>query len=341
MARDQASAFYRELLDRVQALPGVRSAAVSTGLPVRWSFGTSFAVAGRPQDASRRPYAAINMVTPTFFHTLGIRVTRGRGFDERDTSGALPVAVVNEAFVRQHLAGVDPLTQRLVLPQFAPGANPPPPPIEVQIVGVISDVRGHPAMDAPRDEIAVPFWQRPWPSARVTISTTGDPFAVRRQVESVVRSLDPELPLAEVKTLEQIVSESIATDRFNTFLFGSFGIVALLLAALGVYGVMSFAVAQRTREIGLRMALGAERGHVVRGVLRQGLATVLLGIGLGTAGAWYAARTLRGIVYGVESSGPGAFLAVVLTLVCAALVGCAVPAMRAASVDPITALRQD
>jgi putative ABC transport system permease protein len=339
---DQVRGFYRELLDRVQTLPGVRSVAVSTGLPMRNAFGISFAVVGRPQESGpRRSFAHFNMITPSYFDTLGIRVTRGRSFDERDTSRTLPVAVVNETFVKRHLPDVDPLRQRLLLPQFVRAGNDPLPPIECQIVGVIADVRNRGVMNDPREEIVVPFWQTPWPSARVAIRTTGDPFAVRRGVESIVQSLDPELPLAEVKTLDQVVSESLATDRFNTLLFGSFGIVALLLAAIGVYGVMSFAVAQRTREIGLRMALGAERGQVVRGVLRQGLTTVLLGIGLGAAGAWYAATALRGIVYGVENPGPGPFVVVVLTLLCTALAACAVPAMRAASVDPITALRQE
>jgi putative ABC transport system permease protein len=336
---DQVGAFYRELLDRLRALPGVRSAAVSTGLPMRQLSGVLFAIAGRPQEPSDDNFAALNTTTPAFFETLGIRVTRGRGFDERDTRGSLPVAVVNETFARRHLAGVDPLNQRLALSVF--GESGPLPPVEHQVVGVISDVHSRGALDPPFPEIATPFWQRPSPSARVTVGTLGDPLAVRRDVEAIVRSLDPDLPLAEVQTLEQIASASLATDRFNTFLFGAFGVVALLLAALGVYGVMSFAVAQRTREIGLRMALGAERGQVVRGVLRQGLSTVLLGIVLGAAGAGYAAWTLRGIVHGIESSGPGPFVLIVLTLLCTALVACIAPALRAASVNPITALRQD
>jgi putative ABC transport system permease protein len=341
MSPGQVKAFYRELLERIESTPGVRSAAVSTGLPMRGSSGVSFTVAGRPQETSRPSFAAFNAVTPAFFETLGIRITRGRAFDERDARGTVPVAVVNETFVRHHLGGVDPLAQRVVLPQVAPGEGWSPAPVEHQIVGVSADVRSrYRATDAPRDEIAVPFGQTPWPAARVAIRTAGDPLAVRRPVEAIVRSLDPDLPLAEVKTLEQIVSESLATDRFNTFLFGAFGLVALLLAALGIYGVMSFAVAQRTREIGLRMALGAQRRLVVGSVLRQALATASLGIGIGAVGAWYAATTLRGIIHGVEGSGAGPFAAVALTLLCAALAGCAAPAMRAASVDPMSALRQ-
>jgi putative ABC transport system permease protein len=175
----------------------------------------------------------------------------------------------------------------------------------------------------------------------MVVRTSGDPTGVRHAIGSIVQAMDPDLPLADVKTMEQIVSESLAGDRFNTVLFGSFAAVGLLLAAFGVYGVMSFVVAQRTREIGLRMALGAERADVLREVLRDGMKTALTGAVLGSAGAWYAARTLRGIVYVTGDLGPAPFVGVAMTLLCTALLACLMPAVRAASVQPMIALRQE
>jgi putative ABC transport system permease protein len=339
---ERTSGFYRELLERVQALPGVLSASISTSTPLRPAFGMPFSIAGRPPlDSSRREFALFNMVSPAYFETLGIRLEQGRSFTEQDAAGGLRVAMVNETFVKRHLANVDPLTQRVLVPSLSPGAEKPGPANEWQIVGVFTDARSFGPRNTPRDEIAVPFWQSPWPSARMAVRTSGDPTGVRHAIGSIVQTLDPDLPMADVKTMEQVVSESLAGDRFNTVLFGSFAAVGLLLAAFGVYGVMSFVVAQRTREIGLRMALGAERADVIRAVLRDGMKTAVAGTVLGSVGAWYAARTLRGIVYGIGDLGPGPFVGVALTLLCAALLACLVPAVRAASVQPMVALRQE
>jgi putative ABC transport system permease protein len=267
-----------------------------------------------------------------------LRLARGRAFDERDTHGSERVAIVNEAFVKRHLAGTDPLRERLVVPDLARAGSDAW--VECRIVGVYADARSR-GTDPVAEEIVLPFWQAPWPAARVAIRTAGDPLAVRRDVEAIVRSLDPELPLAEVKPLEQVVHESLGGDRFHTLLFGGFAALALLLAATGVYGVTSFAVARRTREIGLRMALGAGRGRLLGSVLRQGLADAVLGMALGAAGSWYAARALRGILYGVESPGSLPFVVVALVLLAAAALACLVPALRAAAVNPMQALRQE
>jgi putative ABC transport system permease protein len=331
--------FYDRLLDRVQAIPGVLSAALSTCMPLRPSgFGTPFTVVGRP---SSRDVARLNVVTPPYFGTLGIRVVRGRAFTERDTAGAPRVAMVSATFARRFLPIVDPLGERLLMPEVNPGVRSATAGREYEVVGVFGDVRYQSPGSDPLPEIAVPFAQSAWPTAFVAVRTSGNPAAVRRSIEAVVRSLDPDVPLADVKTMRQRVSESLANDRFNSLLFGSFGAVALLLAALGIYGVMSFAIAQRTREIGLRMALGAERGRLLRDVLRQGTMTALAGCVAGSAGAWLAVRSLRGIVHGVGDLEPGPFVAVVLTLVTVALLACLVPALRAASVQPMAALRHE
>jgi predicted permease len=340
---DEINAFYRELIDRVRVLPGVRSASVSTTMPVQ-AFGFAvmkFDVVGQPAAAASKPSAAdLNVVSPSYLDTFGIPLKRGRGLTEQDREGSPPVAIVNEAFVKRHLPNVDPLAQRLAIQRLMPGLKLGPA-IEWQIVGVHGDVRSADPKDTARTEILLPFWQSPWPVATMAVRTFGEPMSVRQGIAAVIGSLDPDLPMADVKTMEQIVGESIAGDRFNTVLFGSFALVALLLATVGIYGVMSFVVAQRTHEIGLRMALGADRGRVVGHVLREGMTTALVGTGVGTAGAYAVGRVMQGMLYGVGSIDPTTFMVVSLALLGAALVACLVPARRAASVDPMIALRQE
>jgi len=316
---------------------------VSTTMPVQ-EFGFAvmkFDVVGQPAAAASKPSAAdLNVVSPGYLETFGIPLKRGRGLTEQDREGGLPVATVNEAFVKRYLPDVDPLAQRLAIQRLMPGLKLGPA-IEWQIVGVHGDVRNADPKNAARTEIILPFWQSPWPVATMAVRTVAEPMSVRQGIAAVIRSLDPDLPMADVKTMEQIVDESVASDRFNTVLFGSFAVVALLLAAVGIYGVMSFVVAQRTHEIGLRMALGADRRRVVGQVLREGMTTALAGTALGSAGAYSVGRAMQGMLYGVGAVDPAAFIVVALTLLGAALVACLVPARRAAAVDPMVALRQE
>jgi putative ABC transport system permease protein len=281
------------------------------------------------------------MVTPGYFETFGIRMARGRAFTDQDRAGSVPVAIVNETFVRQYLKDVDPLTERLAVQELIPGVRQLGPPIEWQIVGVYADVRNAgPGQDG-FPEIVVPFSQSSWPSARVAVRTAGDPAQLQKQIEAVIQSIDPDLPVANVRTMEQLVSESLVTDRFNTMLFGSFAVAGLLLAAFGIYGVMSFVVAQRTHEIGLRMALGAERSHILRHVMREGLISAGAGAVVGSAGAFFVSRTMRGIVSGIGEADLMPFLIVLLALTATAIAACFAPAARAASVDPMVALREE
>ena len=251
------------------------------------------------------------------------------------------VAVINETLARQYFSNVDPLAQRIVMPQIVPGQWMPGPPVEWQVVGVRADIR---STDPAQDGVAaidVPFWQSPWPFVRVAIRTPGDPAQVRPDLAAAIRSIDPDLPMGDVKTMEQMFSESLVSNRFNSALFGGFALAALLLAAVGIYGVMSFVVAQRTHEIGVRMALGADRARIVGRIVGEGMMTAGLGAAFGSLGAFYAARMLRGIVSGTIALDPMAFVIIVATLLLAALIACAVPAARAASVDPMVALRRD
>ena len=338
----QITAFHQLVLDKIRTVAGIESVSASTGMPVRGtSFGMPFTIAGRPvDDPSQRQGAGFNMVTPEYFDTFGIRIVRGRVFTELDRQGSQPVAIVNETFVQRYFQGVDPLTQRIIVDQLIPGVTRLGPPIEWQIVGVYRDVRNAGPRDRGFPEIDVPLAQSPWPGVTVAVRTAGEPVGLQRSIAEAIRSIDPDLPMGGVRTMEQVVDENISSDRFRTALFSSFGMVGLLLAALGIYGVMSFLVVQRRHEIGVRMALGAARRQVVAQVLREGMLDAGTGILFGFVGAYLVGRAMRGMWFGVGAIDPIGFGAVAIVLLAAALVACVVPARRAASVDPLTALRQ-
>ena len=339
---DRIQPFYRQMLEKIQVVPGVASAAVSTGIPVTGTnFGMLFDVVGRPAaQGSDRSGAGFNMVSPQYFDTFGISIVQGRAFTESDAEGRSLVCVVNESFVRRYLQGLDPLAQRLRIERLDPtlqarGA------VEWQIVGVSRDVRNGGPRQEPFPEIDVPFWQSPWPQVTLSVRAAGDPHTVRRGIEAVVRSLDADLPFADVRTMDEIVRERLAGDRFSAILFGSFAGMALLLAALGIYGVMSFVVAQRTHELGLRFALGATRAQVLGLVLKDGLAIALVGTALGFVGAFWLGRAMQSMFDGVPGLDTLRFAVLAATLVSTAALACYLPARRASRVDPLTALRDE
>jgi putative ABC transport system permease protein len=339
----QLTGFYRQLLERIQAVPGIVSVSASTGMPVQGTnFGMPFSFAGKPvADPAQRPGAGFNMVTPEYYKTFGITIKRGRAFTDQDRADGIRVAIVNQAFVNRYLKDADPLKQRLVIEQLIPGVTKLGPAVEWQIVGIYGDIHNGGPRGDDFPEIDVPFAQSPWPGVPLAVRTSGDPDVIRTSLAAAVSEIDPDLPLADVKTMEQLVSESMSGDRFNAMLFGSFAAVALLLAALGIYGVMSFVVAQRTHEIGLRMALGAGQSRVLRQVIREGMTTAMYGVVVGSAGAYGVGRAMQGFWYGVGALDPVGFSLVATTLLLAALLACVVPARRAASVDPMVALRQE
>ncbi len=340
---EQITLFYQQLIERVQALPGVTSASVSTGMPVEGTnFGMPFEIVGKPvADRSQRPGAGFNQVTPGFFTTFGIRMARGRAFTEADVAGGLPVAVVNSTFVKRYFPNVDPLTQRISVEQLIPGVTNLGPPIDWQIVGVYENVRnGGPKGDG-FPEIDVPFAQSPWPSDLMAVRTAGNPEGVIKSIAAVIHSSDPDLPMADVKTMDQLLHESMGGDRFGAVLFGSFAVIALCLATFGIYGVMSFGVAQRTHEIGLRMALGAGQTQVLGLILKEGMTLGFIGLLIGLGGSYGVGRLMRGTLYGIGTLDPVAFSAVAAVLMISALLACYIPARRATQVDPMAALRQD
>ena len=337
---DQIRSYYGQMLERIQTLPGVTKAALTTGVPGRGAGnGTRFTIVGQPVNPEARLGTSVRMVTPEYVDTLGIRMVSGRNISEHDTANSVRVATVNEHFVKQYLAGVDPLTQRISFAEFVPGALRGKP-LEWQIIGVYHNLRGA-GFREDFPEINIPFAQSPWPQASVAIKTSGDPKAVIKSVAAAVSSVDPDMPLAGVQTIDEIVSESLAIDRFSVVLFASFGALGLILAAVGIYGVMAFAVAQRTHEFGVRMALGAQRSRVISMVLKEGTLLAIAGTLIGLGGGYLVGRAMQSTLYGVDAFDVRAFLAVSALLLAAALLACWFPAWRASRVEPLEALRYE
>jgi putative ABC transport system permease protein len=340
---EQISIFYSQILQRLEAVPGVSRAGLSTGAPLEGSeFELPFTPSDKPtNDPRNMPTAAVDLVTPGFLDAFGIRVDRGRAFSDQDQAASVHVAMVNETLARRFLSGADPLTQRLSIPQLMPGSDRPGPFMEWQIVGVFHDVHNHDQRRGSQPQIYLPFWQSPTPFAGIAVRTAVSPGSIASGIRQAIWSVDPDLPLNRILTMDEIVDQSLANDRFQMVLYASFAGVALLLAALGIYGVMAFAVAQRTHEIGMRIALGAGRGQVLRLVMKEGVVLALAGLALGLIGAGFVGRAMRGMLFGVGAIDIRAFVVVALTLLASALLACYVPARRAARVDPMVALRYE
>jgi len=335
--------YYQQMLASIKSVPGVLDATASVGLPLEGpGFGMPFMIAGQPEfaDPSQRPDTSFGMVTSDYFKTYGIQMVRGRAFTDQDNAGAVKVAVVNEEFVQKFLKGKDPLQQRINVEELIPGVTKLGPYIAWQIVGVFHNVRaGGFRRDFP--EMDIPFWQIPWPSANIGVRTARDPETMSKEIAAAVHKIDPQISLAEPRTLEEVKSLMLADDRFTMSLYFAFAAVALVLAAVGIYGVMAFTVAQREHEIGLRMALGASRGNVVNLVLKEALWLAAVGLGLGLVGAYFVGRAMQNTLYGVGSLDFAAVGAVALVLLCASLLASWIPARRAAGVEPMRALRTE
>ena len=335
------NAYYQQMTASIKAVPGVMDAAVSTGLPLEGtSFGMPFTIAGQPEfaDPSQRPGAGFDMISPDFFKTYSIPVLRGRAFTDQDTAATMRVAMVNKKFADKFFAGKDPLQQRVNVEELIPGVTKLGPYISWQVVGVFNNVRaGGFRDDFP--EIVVPFAQIPWPGANIGVHTASDPATVFHSIAAAVHSVDPQIALAEPRTLEEIKSRNLGADRFIMTLLGTFAFIALLLAAVGIYGVIAFTVAQREHEIGLRIALGASRSNVMTLVLREAIILACVGLGIGLVGAFFIGRALHSAVYGVGSIDFAAIAAVSLVLLSASLIASWIPARRAAQVEPMQALR--
>jgi predicted permease len=340
---EEMNSYNQQMLGVLRGVPGVANVATVTGTPLRGtSDGMPFTVVGGPTfaDPSQRPGTGFQSVSPDYYKTFGIRVVQGRSFSEQDTATSVRVAMVNEEFARRYLKDVDPLQQRLSIEEIIPGLPKLGPPIEWQIVGIFHNVRYGDFRDA-FPEVDVPYAQSLAPDVTIGVRTEEEPAAMSKAVEAAVHSIDPQIALARLRTLDQVKEESLVEDRYTMVLFASFAVVALLLAAVGIYGLMAFAVAQRTNEIGLRLALGATRVHVIWLILREASLLAALGLGIGLVGSVVVGRTMRSTLYGVGAMDLSVIVSVGMILFVTALFASYLPARRAARIDPMKALRTD
>jgi putative ABC transport system permease protein len=327
-------AFYRRLRDEVAAIPEVTASAVATTLPMTGSdIGMGFTPDGRAVDPNVRTSAAFFGVSPDYFSTLGIKVVRGRGFTDRDDERAPNVVVINETMAAKHWPGEDPIGKRVKIRYNNTGPR--------EIVGIVGDVKQTSLTDTVSAQMYTPFVQAPWPFLTAVARTPAAPEAAAGSLRQALARLDPEQAAGDIRTFDQYLARSTATPRFTAILFGAFAGLALLLAGFGLYGVMAYSVAQRSREIGIRMALGAQAADVRSLVVSQAVRLGAAGLAMGLAGALAVTRVLDSLLFGVTASDPLTFAAVSAALITVLLLAAYLPARRATRVDPIVALRAD
>jgi putative ABC transport system permease protein len=335
---EQRAVFFKQLIERIESLPGVQGAGAVSELPLSGQENdTFFNIEGKPAAAfgSTENDANIRGISPAYFQAISIPLQRGRFFDEHDALAAPKVVIVNESFVRQYLPGEDPLGKHLII-DF--GSEP----FKAEIVGIVGSIR-HSSLGQtePSPEMYVSLLQAPPYGANLVVRAAGEPTRLTAVIRNEVHALDKDLPIYNVKTMEQRISESASQPRFRTLLLGIFACVALLLASIGIYGVISYSVTQRTHEIGLRLALGAQRSDVLRLVIWQGMRMALIGIALGVVGAFIVMRVLSSFLFGVSATDPVTFICVSLLLAVIAFLASYIPARRATRVDPMVALRYE
>lgn len=330
--------FYRELLRQIRNLPGVRAASAAIPLPLSADdIKTSYDVEDRPVKESERAVTTLHLVDDDYFRALGIPLLSGREFDSRDdASAALPVVVISQALARQAFPNKDPVGKRLK-PNISSGPDAP----MRLVVGVVGDVRAEGLTASPIPESYVPYAQLPFAPMSVVVRTVAVPESMVPTLTKAVQSLDKDLPLLHLKTLKEDVANSIGDTRFETILLGIFGAMALVLTCVGLYGVISYTVIQQTREVGIRLALGADRDVILRTVVGIGVLLSGIGIAIGLAASFLLTRVIASLLYGVSPWDPLTFLAVPLTLIAMATLASYIPARRAAQVDPIVALRYE
>lgn len=331
------SQFFINLKQRLESTPGVQSASSILPLPLSGErFGISFEIEGRPMAKKDHPSADFFTTGVGYFKTMGIPIIKGRDFDDRDKHGSTPVIIITETFARQYFPNEDPIGKRI-----HPGISSYDDEDSVmrEIVGVAGDVRNRNLSTESKPAYYVPQTQVPFSQMVTVVKTIGEPRALISVATKEVGAMDQDVPLFSVKTMEEYLSTSVAGPRFSTTLLSIFAGVALVLTVVGLYGVMSYSVAQRTNEIGIRMALGAQSRDVLLMIVKQGSVLILLGLGIGLAGAYALTRVISSLLFGVTAKDPFTFAAVSVLLAMVALLACYIPALRATKVDPMNALR--
>jgi putative ABC transport system permease protein len=333
------SQFFSEAVKNLRALPGVESASAGLPLPLSGDrFSISFEIDGRPVAKKDHPSADFFAVQPGYFKTMGIPIVKGRDFDDHDQHESNQVIIVTERFARQFFPNEDPLGKR-IKPGITTWDNEKAPMRE--IIGVVADIRSRGLDTAPKPAYYLSQNQAPFSSTTFVLKTSKDPHSLTTTVARTIQSMDSELPVFGVKTMDEYLASSVAAPRFNTTLLSVFAGVALVLTIVGLYGVMSYSVAQRTGEIGIRMALGAQTKDVMKMVFRQGLRMILIGLGIGLVIAFALMRIMASLLFGVTAKDPATFIIVASLLMLVALLACYLPARRATKVDPLIALKYE
>jgi putative ABC transport system permease protein len=328
------AAFINRIMEKLKALPGVKAVGAVNILPLSLEYSSaSFIVEGQTVSPEGRNVANMRAATPDYFRTMSIPIVKGRGFTEQDHVDAPTVVIINESFERLYFPNEDPIGKRVISP-----ANDG---IPMTIVGVVGDVRNDGPEDEPKPEFYYSYFQNRLSAMVMAIRTSAEPAGLIPAVRREIWSEDKDLPLANISTLEQLLSKTTAQRRFNLLLLGLYSGLALVLAVVGIYGVVSYAVSQRTHEIGVRMALGAQQGDVRKLVIRQGMFPVVAGIAIGLSGALALTRLMKSLLFGVSTTDPLTFVGLSLLLIVVALVACWIPARRATKVDPLLALRYE
>jgi len=334
------TAFYSRLLEGVRGIPGVSSAGLANLMPMsRANMQMRFDIVGRPApaDPSETPQAGVRLVSPGFARAMAIPLLQGRDFTDDDRQNSESVVIVNQAFQRRYFSNETPIGARLDLMQPS------------RVIGIVGDVRPQGLDSEPKPEVYLCYLQNgqmllmggPVASPTLVVRAGGDPLSLVPVIRSQVKALDPQLPLFNIMTLEQRVSDSVAQPRFFALLLTIFGVLALVLAMVGIYGLLSYHVAQCTREIGIRMALGAGRGQIFRLVLGQGAVLSGIGIAVGIGGAWATSRFLATMLFGVQPVDAATYAGISALMAGIALAAVYIPARRATAIDPIIALRQE
>jgi putative ABC transport system permease protein len=330
--RGQVANYYQQLLSRIENLPGVQSAAVTSSPPMITmnNMRSGFEIEGQPTEPGRGSTARYAVVSPDYFRTMAIPLMSGRAFTERDTRDAAQVAIINDNFARRYFPNVDPLGKKIIVGRMTR-----------EIVGVVGSIRHESPADEEAEKLYAPHAQNSWGTVMLIVRAAGDPNKLVAAASKAVWDGDPEAAVSTIATMDQALSEVVSRPRFNTLLLSVFSILALILASVGLYGVMSYAVAEHTREIGIRLALGAQASDVLKLIVGQGLVLALVGVVVGVAGAFGLTRLMAKLLFGVTPTDPTTFVGVSALLIVVSLLACYVPARRATRVDPMVALRYE
>ena len=330
--------FYTQVLEKLSAVPGVTDAGIINNLPLDSGPTTGFRVEGRPiTTPDKWPMVNYRTVSPNYFRAMSIPVVQGRAYTDRDNLSAPLVMIINQQTAREIFPDENPIGKRITFGNTDQNKQP----VWFEIVGVVADVRSLELREESQPEIYFSSLQDYWPAMSLVVRATVEPSSLAGSVRQVVNEVDKSVPVSEVKTMEHVVSESITQPRFNLFLLGLFGTVAMLLSAAGIYGVTAYTVTQRTHELGIRLALGAQVGDVLKMILGQGMAVIGVGLVLGLVAAFWLMRLLRSLLFGVGENDLLTFVAITFVLLIVALIACYIPARRATKVDPLEALRAE